>query len=87
MNLEALKQGDIVVRELTGGGFKAKSLMEIETVNDKGIFVEGCDGDFSIDSVYGYKFNGNPFSSYTPGFKSKILRKATKQDLIDYKEE
>ena len=87
MSLENLNSGDIAVRELIGGGFSTKSLIEIETVNDKGVFVEGCDGDFSHDSVYGYKFDGSPFSSFTPGFSSKLLRKATEQDLIDYSEE
>lgn len=84
--LNELKENDIVVRELSGGGFQTKSLLEVETVNEQGVFVEGCDGDFSSDSVYGYNFDGSPFSSFIPGFKSTILRKATEQDIIDYAE-
>jgi len=84
---EKLKQGDIVVRELTGGGFSTESIIIVETVNDKGVFIEGCDGDFSPDSVYGYEFDGTPFSSFTAGFTSRLLRKATNQDLIDLAEE
>tara|TARA_R110000851_G_C12880230_1_gene545952 strand:- start:414 stop:683 length:270 start_codon:yes stop_codon:yes gene_type:complete len=87
IDLKGLKKSDIVVRELEGGGFSTKSLVAIEDVNEKGVFIEGCDQDFSDDSTYGYKFDGSPFSCFTFGFKSKILRKATEQDLIDYAEE
>jgi hypothetical protein len=79
-----LSEKDVVVRELVGGSFSTKSLVNIETVNTNGVFIEGCDGDFSEDSVYGYNFDGTPFASLIPGFKSTLLRKATKQDLIDY---
>lgn len=83
MSLSNIKAGSIVVRALTGGGFTSHNLVEIEEVNDKGIFIEGCDGDFSHDSVYGYKPNGQPFASFTPGFRSTLLREATENDLAE----
>jgi hypothetical protein len=84
--LASLKRGDVVIRNLAGGGFDCLSLLSIETVTDDGIFVEGADGDFSRDSVYGYHLDGQPFSSHTPGFRSTLLRKATEEDLINYAE-
>ena len=81
-----LKSGDKVVRSLTGGGFTTHSIVEIEEVNKKGIFIEGCDGDFSKDSVYGYNFKGAPLSGHVTGFRSELLRLATKSDLKSFEE-
>ena len=57
-----LKAGDKVVRALTDPatltGGTTYSIVEIEEVNKKGIFIEGCDGDISKDSIYGYDFKG-----------------------------
>ena len=79
------KSGDKVVRSLTGGGFTTHSIVEIEEVNKKGIFIEGCDGDFSKDSTYGYNFKGAPFYSFG-GFRSELVRLATKSDLEEFEE-
>lgn len=87
MSLENVKAGTVVVKALSGGGFTSHMLVEIEAVNDKGIFIEGCDEDFSDDSVYGYKTNGQPLSSFTPGFKSTLVRIATPEDLVEFAEE
>lgn len=87
MKLENIKEGDVIVREIEGRGLSMKCLTDIETVNGKGIFIDGCDQDFSDDSVYGFNFDGSAFANFIPGFKSKILRKATEQDIIDYSDD
>lgn len=79
--LQNLKEGDIVVRALIGGGFTTESLIEIESVRDNGIFIEGCDGDYEADSVYRFsKTTGRSVNNYMAGFSSQIVRLATDED-------
>jgi len=86
-DLNSLQVGDVVVRSLKTPGITTHSLEKIEAINEKGIFINGCDEDFSDDSVYGYHFNGVAFYSFSPMMKSKIERKATEEDLIEFAED
>lgn len=80
--LKNVKNGDVLVRSLIGGGFKTESLVEIESVLDNGIFIEGADGDYEDNSVYRFsKTTGKSMNNYTAGFSSELLRIATKEDL------
>jgi len=82
--LKNLKSGDIVVRELTGGGFKTESLVTIENVTEDGVFIEGADGDYSIDSTYAFsKTTGKSKNNYTEGFYSTLLRIANNEEMVD----
>lgn len=79
--LESIKEGDVVVRALTGGGFTTENLVEIEAVRDNGIFIEDCDGDYEDDSVYRFsKTTGRSMNNYITGFSSQIVRIATDED-------
>lgn len=79
--LENIKAGDVVVRALTGGGFTTYSLLEIEHVDETGIFVEGADGDYEVDSVYRFsKHTGKSANDFIPGFYSTLMRPATEAD-------
>lgn len=81
MQFKDVEVGTKIVRALIGGGFTTEGIITVEAVNDEGIFIEGCDEDFSKDSVYGYHFDGRPFANWTPGFSSKLLRIATQADI------
>lgn len=81
--LKDIKEGDVVVRGLTGGGFTTESLVTIEHVDKSGdVFIEGADGDYAKDSVYRFdRKSGRSVNNYTSGFYSTILRKATDDDI------
>lgn len=79
--LKEVKAGDVLVRGLSGGGFTTYSLIEVEHVDDKGIYIEGADGDYAHDSVYRFStFTGRSVNNYTPGFLSMLIRIATEED-------
>ena len=74
MKFADVQVGTKVVKVLRGDGFVTESLTTIESVNNKGVFIRGYDGDFSDDSVCGYHFDGRPFASFTTGFVSLLGR-------------
>ena len=79
--LKKVGPGDVLVRSIVGGGFTTYSLVEIEHVDDKGIYIEGADGDYEADSVYRYLLtNGRTAENYVPGFYSELIRVATEED-------
>lgn len=76
-----LKNEDLVVRELHGAGFITKSLVRVEKVEKNIFYIEGADGYYADDSVYAFSLeNGESINNFTPGFFSKIIRKATEED-------
>lgn len=80
--LKNVKNGDVLVRKLTGGGFTTESIVEIESVRENGIFIDGADGDYENDSTYRFnKTTGKSVNNYTPGFYSTLDRIASEEDL------
>lgn len=79
--LKEVKAGDVLVRALTGGGYTTYNLVEVENVDDKSIYIEGADGDYTDDSVYRFlRSNGRSVNNYIPGFSSTLIRIATEED-------
>ena len=87
--MSKFKDGDVVVRNLHGGGFVTNSLVTIEHVDENGtIFIEGADGDYSRDSVYAFHGgNHKSINNYTPGFYSVLSHVATQYDIDELSEE
>lgn len=82
--LKDVKEGDILVRALTGGGFTTESLLKVEAVEDNGIFIEGADGDYDDGSVYRFsKTTGKSVNNFVSGFRSELIRVATEEDLAN----
>lgn len=80
--LKNVKDGDVLVSKLTGGGFTTESIVEIESVRENGIFIDGADGDYENDSTYRFnKTTGKSVNNYTPGFYSTLDRIASEEDL------
>ena len=85
--LNNIKSGDILVRELTGGGFKTESLVEVEFVSEEGIFINGADGDYGSDSVYKFSSGtGKSVNNFMAGWYSTLKRVVNKEDLINLEE-
>lgn len=85
--LKKIEAGNVIVRALTGGGFTTYDLLEIEHVDENGIYIEGADGDYAKDSVYRFDLNtGRSVNNYSPGFYSTLIRIATKEDLKNGRE-
>lgn len=83
-----IKAGDMFVREIHGGGMVTESLIEIEEVINDIAYVEGADGDYEADSVYAHSLkNARSINNYTPGFFSKLSRKATAEDIERLRED
>lgn len=79
--LKDLKENDIVVRKLHGGGFVTESLVTIEAVLENGIFIKGADGDYEDDSSYCFDLTtGKSCNNYIQGFRSELSRIATEED-------
>lgn len=81
-----LDKGDKVVRRLTGSGVSIEDVLTVESVNEVGIFVQGADGYYAKDSVYGYDKTGKPLAAGVAGFSSRLVRKALAQGIQDLEE-
>lgn len=81
MNFYGLKEGDKVVQEITVGGIACEYLREIENVDEKMIYLDGCDGNYTMESNYAYyRSTGQQTTTYHR-CSAKLLRKATDEDL------
>lgn len=82
--LKDLKEGDVCVCSLVGGGFSTESLTTIEYILNNKIYIEGCDGDFSKDSVYEFSnTTGKSVNNFMTGWYSQLVRIATEEDLLE----
>jgi hypothetical protein len=74
MTKNDVKKGNKIVKLLIGGGAETASIQKIEHVDDKTIYLSGCDGDYKRDSVYAYDLaTGKACSSFIPGFTSRLV--------------
>lgn len=74
MTKNDVKKGNKIVKIIIGGGAETASIQKVEHVDDKTIYLVGCDGDYNRDSVYAYDLaTGKSCNSYIPGFTSRLV--------------
>jgi hypothetical protein len=74
--LSGVKKGQKLVKILIGGGCETASIVTLEKSDKKNkrVYLEGCDGGYTADSVYAYDMTtGRACSSYIPGFQSRLV--------------
>jgi hypothetical protein len=76
MDAKHAQAGNKVVKLIIGGGFEVASIATIEHLDEQTntVYLNGCDEDYSRDSVYAYDLKtGQACQSYIPGFSSRIV--------------